>query len=114
MLLVYAGFAAGAAVGRYWLRGKRGMGRIASASVMTSAVFFVLSNFGWWVAGGGYEHTLAGLATCYIAALPWFGASLLGDLCYSILLIGGYDWVAARGSRGVAELPRGVQQSVPT
>lgn len=114
MLLVYAGFAAGAAVGRYRLRGERSIGRIASASVMTSTVFFVLSNFGWWVAGGGYEHTLSGLATCYVAALPWFGASLVGDLCYSILLIGGYDWVAARGLRGVAELPRGVHQSVPT
>lgn len=107
MLFVYAGFAAGGAVGRYWLRGRRSMGRVASASILTSTLFFFISNFGWWLAGSGYEHTVEGLLACYVAGLPWFGSSLLGDLCYSLVLIGGFDWLVSTGHDSLAFAKRG-------
>jgi len=31
----------------------------------------------------GYPKTLEGLITCYIAAIPFFGYTLAGDLFYS-------------------------------
>ena len=36
-----------------------------------------------------YPHTLAGLEACYIAALPFFGYTLLGNLAFSAAFFGG-------------------------
>jgi hypothetical protein len=35
-----------------------------------------------------YAHTFAGLQTCFVAALPFFQNSLLGDMFYSTVLFG--------------------------
>ena len=35
------------------------------------------------IIGIGYPKTLEGLITCYIAAIPFFGYTLVGDLFYS-------------------------------
>ena len=35
-----------------------------------------------------YPHTLAGLEACYIAALPFFGYTLLGNLAFSAAFFG--------------------------
>ena len=42
-----------------------------------------------------YPHTLAGLEECYIAALPFFGYTLLGNLAFSAAFFGG-EALAAR------------------
>jgi hypothetical protein len=63
---------------------------IASVSISTviagSAVFFVISNLGVWIASGLYAHTLSGLVECYVRAVPFFGNTLLGDLTYSFVI----------------------------
>ena len=41
-----------------------------------------------------YPHTLAGLEACYIAALPFFGYTLLGNLAFSAAFFGGEALVA--------------------
>lgn len=94
---VYLGFAASSVIGRFWLGQRQSIGRTAAAAVGTSTVFFLLSNFGCWLAGM-YPPTAGGLLECYIAALPWFGATLGGDLFYSIVLIGSYDHLMTHGS----------------
>lgn len=57
--------------------------RIFGATVSGSVIFFVVSNFGVWIASGMYPQTLSGLASCYANAIPFFGNTLLGDLTYS-------------------------------
>jgi hypothetical protein len=52
--------------------------------LLSSLIFFIVSNFGVWVLG--YEHTLNGLVACYILAIPFFGYSLVGDLFWSFTL----------------------------
>ncbi len=90
MLFVYLGFACSSVIGRCWLRQHRSLIRITSAAVAMSTAFFLLSNFGVWFSAM-YPPTVAGLIACYLAGLPWFGMTLLGDLFYSLALIGIYD-----------------------
>ena len=46
--------------------------------LLSSIIFFIVSNFGVWVLG--YPHTIEGLVMCYTLAIPFFGYSILGDL----------------------------------
>lgn len=75
---------------------ERTVARVATATVVSSVVFFVLSNLGVWAFSALYPHTLAGLAACYIAALPFFRNTLLGDLLYTALLFGGFRLLEQR------------------
>ena len=63
--------------------------RVGAAALASSILFFALTNFGMWLFSGFYPHTLAGLETCYIAAIPFFQNTLAGDLFYASLLFGG-------------------------
>lgn len=53
--------------------------------LMSSSVFFVVSNFGVWLLH--YPLTLEGIIQCYTLALPFFVNTILGDLVYGALLI---------------------------
>jgi Family of unknown function (DUF6580) len=61
-------------------------------SILSSVVFYIISNFGVWVFDQGvtYPHTAGGLISCYVAAIPFFGNTLIGDLFYCGVLFGGY------------------------
>jgi hypothetical protein len=64
--------------------------RVGGAAVAGSVLFFLVSNFGTWALGTMYPLTAAGLAACYVAAIPFFQNTLVGDLFYSGLLFGGF------------------------
>jgi hypothetical protein len=64
--------------------------RIGLAALAGSIMFFLVSNFGTWALSGMYAHTLAGLAACYVAAVPFFQNTVAGDLFYATLLFGGF------------------------
>ena len=69
---------------------------VAAAALAGSVSFFFLTNFGVWAAGAMYPRTGAGLAACFAAALPFFRETLLGDLAYTALLFGSYEWLRRR------------------
>ena len=74
------------------LRGRTSFWRVSGTAVLAAALFFVLSNFQAWLTGyEGYPYTLAGLATCFLAALPFAQSMLLGNLFYSAVLFGGWE-----------------------
>ncbi len=93
---VYAAFAAVTAIGYLLLHRRVGAGRVVLSSLTASAVFYAITNFGVWVGSGMYPHTADGLIACYVAALPFFGNTVLGDLLYSAALFGGYAWAVRR------------------
>ena len=64
--------------------------RIGLAAVGSSVLFFAVTNFGMWLWSGIYPRTLAGLETCFVAAVPFFQNTLAGDLFYSTLLFGAF------------------------
>ena len=51
--------------------------------LISSVVFFIISNFGVWLIG--YPKTVNGIIMCYTAAIPFFINTILGDLFYSFL-----------------------------
>ncbi len=57
--------------------------RMLSGSLLASIIFFTISNFGVWFSGTMYPMTVAGLATCYAAAIPFFTNTIAGDLFYA-------------------------------
>jgi uncharacterized protein DUF6580 len=63
--------------------------------VVSSILFFVLSNGAVWAFSGMYPLTLPGLTQCYVAALPFLEKTMLGDLCWSGVLFGGF-WLMQR------------------
>jgi len=89
MLIVYASFAISVAIGR-WLRENRSLARIGGAVFLGAAQFFVITNFAMWALGGYHPKTAAGLATCFMAGVPFFWNTLAGDALYAGILFGGF------------------------
>jgi hypothetical protein len=69
---------------------------IAGAAVASSVLFFLVTNFGTWATGELYPPTFAGLAACFVAAIPFFQNTLAGDLFFSGLLFGGFALLERR------------------
>ncbi len=91
---VYASFALITCLG-FTLRDRGGVLRIGTASVVGAVLFYIVTNFGVWLAGTLYPKTLAGLTACYVLAIPFFWNTLASDLFYATLLFGVW-WLAQR------------------
>lgn len=81
----------------WWVRRRIGAGRVMTGSLAGSILFFLVTNLGVWLAGKLYAVTPGGLWACYVAAIPFFRATLLGDLVFAGALFGGY--ALASGAR---------------
>lgn len=66
--------------------------RIPAGALSASLLFFIVSNFGVWIASGMYSHTLAGLADCYIMALPFLRNTMLSDLVFTGILLSAFEY----------------------
>ncbi len=75
--------------------------RWALCGVVPATAFYVATNFAVWAFTGLYEKTLAGLAQCYVAAVPFYRMMLAGDVFYLIVL-GGCLAIARATSRSAA------------
>lgn len=75
-----------------FLRSRRTPLTVAGMTVFSSLVFFVITNFGVWLAW--YPHTAAGLADCYVKALPFLRNDLAGNLVFALIMFGSYELVA--------------------
>ncbi|HBB36858.1 MAG: hypothetical protein UX02_C0003G0058 [Candidatus Moranbacteria bacterium GW2011_GWC1_45_18] len=91
MAAVYAGIAISFYIGWY-LRKKITWNRVIFAALISSLLFFVVSNFAVWLFYQWYPHTLAGLNQCFILALPFFKNSLAGDLIYTGAIFAAYEF----------------------
>ena len=64
--------------------------KVFGSSLFIGVVFFIVSNFGVWFSGFMYPLTFDGLLSCYIAAIPFFRATLASNILFSFILFGGY------------------------
>ena len=64
---------------------------IATASLASALVFFLVTNFAVWYFGTWYSHDLNGLILCYNLAIPFFKNTLISSVLYSSLLFGSYE-----------------------
>jgi hypothetical protein len=51
-----------------------------------------VTNFGCWT-HGTYGYTLSGLGTCYVAGIPFFKGTVMGDLFYNLVFFAGFALV---------------------
>lgn len=94
--IVYATFALIVGIGTL-LRGKRTrILPVAGAALAAATLFYLTTNFGVWAMGALYPRTPSGLIACYIAAIPFFGPTLAGDLVYTAILFGAFAWAERR------------------
>lgn len=103
MEVVYLSFAVIVGIGLL-LRHHRRLVPIVGATLAAAVLFFLLTNLGVWAFSGLYPKTLAGLTTCYVAAIPFFRNMLLGDLVYAALLFGGFR-LLERALPALREMP---------
>jgi hypothetical protein len=101
-LFTYLSFLISVWLGRSLLRNTESVSRIAAVTVLNSIQFFLITNFGSWLWFQGYPKTTSGLASCYVAAIPFFGWTLAGDILFAAVLFGLYAWL----SRTVASSER--------
>lgn len=95
MAFTYGAFlliALAAHAGRDHLKGWK----IAIAALGSSGFFFLVTNFGVWLAGGFYTPDFAGLMAAYVAGLPFLASQALGDLFYCGLLFGAWSVLEQR------------------
>ena len=69
--------------------------KLATCGFLPATLFFLVTNWAVWQFKSDYEPTLAGLASCYAAALPFYRAMLAGDLFYMSVLLGSYAIASA-------------------
>lgn len=61
--------------------------RVIGGAFSASVLFFIISNFGVWISTPTYDLTLSGFVACYVAAIPFFHMTVLGDLFYCGVLL---------------------------
>ena len=76
------------------IRGRDGgdqhIGPIALTALASSLSFAVITNFMVWATSSLYPHTVAGLTTCFVAAIPFYRNQLVGDAVYTVAIFGGF------------------------
>lgn len=91
---VYAGFIM-AGILAYFLMKKSSWPRLFVTSIGTGILFFLISNFGVWLGSTTYSQDMTGLMACYTAGIPFFRNTLIGNVFYSFLLFGIYEYIIA-------------------
>jgi hypothetical protein len=62
--------------------------RWAVCGLLPAVLFYVVTNFAVWAFQSDYPKTLAGLAACYWAAVPFFRWMVAGDVVYLAAIFG--------------------------
>jgi hypothetical protein len=76
-VITWVWYAMAMALGQILLHSRTTFIRGAAAAILGPTSFFVVSNYAVWASGGMYPRTLAGLGTCYMAAMPFYRNDVL-------------------------------------
>lgn len=91
ILFTWGGFMLTTFLG-FWIKRHKNAFAIASISVFSSILFFIVSNFGVWIMGW-YPRNLTGLIDCYIMALPFLRDFTIATLSYTAIFFGAYELI---------------------
>ena len=94
IVYVYVAFILTSIIGLYVKRNTTASS-ILGASVLSSLLFFIITNFGVWAATGMLGGA-AGLGTTYGLGIPFFAPTVLGDLFFNALLFGAFFFAQKR------------------
>jgi hypothetical protein len=71
--------------------------KIGLGALGGTTLFFLLTNLAVWGLASWYPPTIGGLITAYMMGLPFLKMTLLGDLFYSAVFFGAYEFVRIAG-----------------
>ena len=91
MLSVYTSFILITLLG-VQIKKKTSFYTIIGGSLLGSILFFLITNFSVWLFGNWYAHDFSGLINCFYLALPFFRNTLLGDLFFTAVFFGIYEF----------------------
>lgn len=89
MPFVYASFLLTGLLG-YIIRKRKTVGRLLGMSVLSSVLFYLITNSGVWFLGKIYPLTFSGYVECLIAGIPFFRNTLTGDFLYILFFYGAF------------------------
>ncbi len=92
---VYGSFVLISFIGFYLLR-KISFSRLVAGSLVSSVIFFIVTNFVVWAEGLWYPMTLSGLFNCYYLALPFFRYEIAGTLVFTLFFFYSYSLIAEK------------------
>jgi hypothetical protein len=95
MWIVYLSFALIVVIGMLMLK-KVKVKNVILASLSASFSFFIITNFGVWAFGTMYPKNITGLTECYIAAIPFIQNTIAGDLFFSGVMFGIFEFAKSR------------------
>ena len=87
-LVTWAWYLGACWMGWALLRNRASAGRVVGAALSASTSFFLASNFAVWIGSVMYPHTLSGLATCYLAGLPFYRNDVLSTTLLTSAVFG--------------------------
>lgn len=91
MFFVYGSFILTSLIG-LWLKAHKNTIYIIGASLTSSVLFYIITNFGVWILPYSfYSKDINGLIQSYYFALPFFRNTILGDLFFAGVFFGGYE-----------------------
>jgi hypothetical protein len=94
MLAVYGSFLLASLIGLL-MRKKKTAGLVFVSAISSSVIFFLITNWAVWQFGSMYTHSFSGLLQSYYMAIPFFKNALAGDIIYSGIFFGAFEFCIA-------------------
>lgn len=66
---------------------------ILTGGLISTLLFFIITNFGCWIGSTSYPQNFVGLMECYAMGIPFLKGTLLGDLFYCAVLFGSFELI---------------------
>lgn len=96
MIPVYASFLLIVSLG-FFLRSRVTAINVVTASLISSMLFFIVTNFASWATGMmPYAPGFSGLLQSYIAGLPFFMNGMIGDLFFNGVFFASFYFVTSK------------------
>ncbi|MFN1834685.1 DUF6580 family putative transport protein [Balneola sp. MJW-20] len=92
---IYGSIALMVLVGFVFLK-KVTVSRVIGGGLVSSVLFFLITNAGVWLGSPLYPQTLEGLMSSYAMGIPFFQYSVLGTLFYSAIMFGAFEYAKNR------------------
>ena len=92
---VYGSFLITGLIG-LWLKKHHDFKSVVAGTLLSSVLFFVITNFGVWLVGNLYQKNITGLVQSYVMAIPFFRNSLIGDLFFTGIFFGSYQAIFSK------------------
>jgi len=88
MPVIYATYALIAVIGMLLRDRRTSVPAVGGGVLLSATLFYLTTNFAVWMTSAMYAKTTAGLAACYVAAIPYFGNTLASDALFTTAFFG--------------------------